>query len=151
MYLTCGGQGGHVDPVRRYGRSRGPGVGVLGLLVHVQAHVVAVFLGTDWTGEVLPHWVQWVHTIAIGCHQRRTKMQLIKSGVIILPEHKHSQDNSWIGRKDTGGNTCHIKMHLTDLGNTMALECFVLLCMYKPPAEVYTCNIKTSQVCKRCI
>lgn len=75
MYLTCGGQGGHVDPVRRYGRSRGAGVGVLGLLVHVQAHVVAVFLGTDWTGEVLPHWVQWVHTIAIGCHQRRTKMQ----------------------------------------------------------------------------
>ena len=67
--ITCGGQGGHVDPVGRYGRSRGARVGVLRLLVHVQTHVVAVFLGTDWTGEVLPH---WVHTI--GCHQMRTRM-----------------------------------------------------------------------------
>ena len=24
------------------------------------------------------------------------------------------------------------------LGNTMAFECFVRLCMYRPPAEVYT-------------
>ena len=69
MYLTCGGQGGHVDPVGRYGRSRRASIGVLRLLVHVQAHVVAVFFGTNWTGEVLPH---WVHTI--GSHQRRTKM-----------------------------------------------------------------------------
>ena len=78
MYLTCGGQGGHVDPVGRYRRSRRASVGVLRLLVHVQAHVVAVFLGTDWTCEVLPHWVQWVHTI--GGHQRRTKMQQIRQG-----------------------------------------------------------------------
>ena len=38
--------------------------------------------------------------------------------------------------------------HLTDLGNTMAFECFVLLCMYKPPAEVYTYKIKRSEVCE---
>ena len=45
---------------------------MLGLLVHVQTHVVAVLLGTDGAREVLPH---WVHPVC--CYQRgagQTKM-----------------------------------------------------------------------------
>ena len=38
---------------------------MLGLLVHVQTHVVAVLLGTDGAREVLPH---WVHPVC--CNQR---------------------------------------------------------------------------------
>ena len=132
MYLTCGGQGGHVDPVGRYGRSRGARVGVLRLLVHVQAHVVAVFLGTDWTGEVLPH---GVHTI--GSHQRRTKMQQIRQGWIFHVSTLAGYNLVWMLRHR--GEYWSPMRNLTDLGNGIAwFECFVLLCMYKPPAEVYT-------------
>ena len=45
---------------------------MLGLLVHVQTHVVAVLLGTDGAGEVLPHWVHPIHPI--GGHQGRAEM-----------------------------------------------------------------------------
>ena len=80
---------------------------MLGLLVHVQTHVVAVLLGTDGAREVLPH---WVHPIC--CYQR--------------------------GAGQTKMSTALFYMIANYLGNTMAFECFVRLCMYRPPAEVYT-------------
>ena len=65
---TRRGQRGHAVAIGRYGGARRAGVGMLGLLVHVQTHVVAVLLSTDGAGEVLPY---WVHPIC--CHQRGAK------------------------------------------------------------------------------
>ena len=72
LLRTRRGQRGHAVAIGRYGGARRAGVGMFGLLVHVQTHVVAVLLGTDGAREVLPHWVH-----PIRCYQRgagQTKM-----------------------------------------------------------------------------
>ena len=72
LLRTRRGQRGHAVAIGRYGGARRAGVGMLGLLVHVQTHVVAVLLGTDGAREVLPHWVHPIRCYQWGAGQ--TKM-----------------------------------------------------------------------------